>query len=88
MSNGELSFCCRRIRERDREEEAEGTFRLFSRICWKRRLYFRGCICVVNKIHEFFFFLRVASVWKYKTGDVCCVIVVLLCMTVFESLRI
>ncbi len=26
--------------------------------------------------------------WKYRTGDVCCVIVVLLCLTVFELLRI
>jgi hypothetical protein len=27
-------------------------------------------------------------VWKYRTGDVCCVIVVLLSLSVFESLRI
>ncbi len=26
--------------------------------------------------------------WKYKIGDVCCVIVVLLCLSIFESLRI
>ncbi len=26
--------------------------------------------------------------WKYRTGDVCCVIAVLLCLSVFESLRI
>jgi hypothetical protein len=57
------------------------------RICWKRRLYLRGCICSVNKIHEFLF-IWIASVWKYRTRDVCCVIVVLLCLSVFESLRV
>ncbi len=41
----------------------------------------------MNKIQELLF-LRIASVWKYRTGDVCCVIAVLLCLSVFESLRI
>ncbi len=30
--------------------------------CWKRRLYLRGCICAVNKIHEFSFSLNCISV--------------------------
>jgi hypothetical protein len=57
-------------------------------ICWRKRLYLRGCVYSVNKIQELLFFLWIASVWKYRTGDVCCVIVVLLCLSVFESLKI
>ncbi len=50
-------------------------------------MYLRGCVYSMNKIQELLF-LRIASVWKYRTGDVCCVIAVLLCLSVFESLRI
>ncbi len=56
-------------------------------ICWRKRLYLRGCVYSVNKIQKLLF-LWIASVWKYRTGDVCCVIDVLLCLSVFESLRI
>jgi hypothetical protein len=56
-------------------------------ICWRKRLYLRGYVYSVNKIQKLLF-LWIASVWKYRTGDVCCVIDVLLCLSVFESLRI
>jgi hypothetical protein len=56
-------------------------------VCWKKRLYLRECIYYVNKMQEMIPFW-IASVWKYRIGDVCCVIVVLLCLSVFESLRI
>jgi hypothetical protein len=84
-----LSFCCRRIEERDREEARSlGALRLL--VCdfaGRKCLHLWGCLFSVNKIQELLFF-KIASVWKYRTGDVCCVIVVLLCLSVFESLRI